>query len=225
MAWDNFLPLFGTAGQMIHGISTAQQADKALEALNKEKYPEYLSPEAIEAKARSMGALGYSAAEIAAFKQNLSRSQNTSFVKQMNTAPGLSQQILAGQNYTNVNAMSNFAANDAQLQRQNLERFRQLIRGQDVLNTGVQLDKRIRTEQALGAQKQAGVKNAFSAAREIKNTFADIFKGFTGGGIGGGGNRSGDTSFQTPDYDLGNTSDYGDIPTNYNNYGNFGDYA
>lgn len=211
---SSYLSLLGSPGKIIYGIQQSNEAEKALKELNKQKYPSYMTAEQINQKAEGL-AQGYSAIERANFFGSLARLNTQRYRTAVARNPTLSGVINAGINYGSTAAIQGFEASGAALRRQNVARLENLFSRQDQLNTGVLLDKRLRTEQALGAQQQAGTKNAFSGVQDVKNTIMSIFPATAMAGQQGMKNSEG---FAT------STTNYGGPPQR-EGFGGFGGYG
>lgn len=161
--------IVGGVGAVTSGIK-AYKAHKALKELQKQQLPNYsISPEMQHAYSRAEGMTnrGFTGAEEAAFKANLGQSSNTSYQQAMDQSGGnMAQAILGGINSGNVNALNQFAAQDAQQRRANIAYADQLagqLQNQQNMATGQEINYRMAQEQAYGKALQDNLNNAQSA--------------------------------------------------------------
>lgn len=152
-------------GSLILGLHNTIKGSQGLSKLHKEKFPTFEEVAAMENsrnRANQMAQGGYTAAETAAFTQNLVRQQNTAYTKAVDRAPGQSQAILAGLNYGNVNALNQFAANDANLHRENVryaDSFSKYLQQLNNQNIQEQITSRREAERAYGEAVKSGTES------------------------------------------------------------------
>jgi hypothetical protein len=168
-------PLFlGLAGlQAVGGLYRMFSAKSGLNTLHSQAFPEFKeTPEqrASRMRAEGMAGSGYTPQETAAFNQKLSRAQNTGYTRAMDVAPSQAQAVLAGANYANVGAQSDFASRDAQLHRQNIQyadKFSNQLQQLSNMNIQQQIQNRRMAEQALGQAANQGVSSAMEAGNTL----------------------------------------------------------
>lgn len=139
---------------------------QGLNKLSKQPYPEYsISPEIQKSysRAEDMSSRGYSPQEEAAFRQNLAGTSAQRYQKSSDMAGGnLAQAIQGGVNYGNIKGLVNFAADDANLHRRNIQYADSLaktIQNQRNLITESQQNRRNALEQAYGGGVKTGLEN------------------------------------------------------------------
>lgn len=167
------------------GLAKSIYGANKLSKLHREKFPllsETAEQKASRLRANEMAQYGFSPEEKAAYQQQLSRSQNTGYQQSVARAPGLSQQILSGINYTNIGAQGDFASRDAALHRQNIaysDKFSAYLQELNNRNIQQQQQNRLEAERALGA----GISDSIGIATQGANQLA---LGIADGGVGGG---------------------------------------
>ena len=156
------------------GLGKSIFAGNQLSKLHRQKFPEYTeTPEQKSSRLRAevMSRHGYTPEETSAFQQKLAQSNNTAFQKSIDRAPGLSQQILSGINYGNVNALNEFASRDANLHRSNIryaDSFSKYLQELNNKNIAVQQENRLMAERALGG----GLRDSIGIATQGVNQLA-----------------------------------------------------
>ena len=162
------------AGLVIKGVgaySQARKAKKGLEALGQQPYPEYqVSPELQGAYSRAQGMAkqGFSAEETAARNQDVARSQTAQARSAVDMGGGnMARTINAGLQGSQIQGINQFAAQGAQLKRQN-------IRYADDLASALQQQKNIGTQAAI--QKRVGLEQAYggSLAQANENFYGAV---------------------------------------------------
>ncbi len=144
------------AAQGAKGLYDMITGRQDLDALHRQKFPEYSEvPEQQQARLRAqeMSKRGFTPEEVAARDQRLIRSENTGFQKGMNVAPGQSQALLSAANYSNAIGQNNFAAQDANLHRQNIaysDKLTSQLQNLSNMNIQAQQRNRLMAETALG---------------------------------------------------------------------------
>lgn len=175
------ITLFG-AGSLALGLLNTYAGFSGLSELHKQKMPTYkATPEFLASKARAdeLARGGYSPAEKAAFEQSLSRSQNTGYQRAVDRAPGMSQEILAGVNYSNISAHNDFAARDASLHRENIrysDQFSKYMQELNNKNVESQQRQRLMAEQALGQAAQSGLSQIAGGINLNQILNSDLYK-------------------------------------------------
>lgn len=169
------------AGTLALGALQTIQGYRGLNKLSKEAMPTYTStPQLTSAYNRAQQAAqrGYTPEQEAAFKSNLATSQNTAYKNAVSQSGGnLAQAINAGLQSQNINALNQFAADDASKRQQNVQyadsfapRFQNI---QDE-NTRNALNYRMMREQALGNAVSQGQTNL---ATGLNAGLASLYKG------------------------------------------------
>ena len=150
----------------VTGIIQATQANQQINNLEKTPIDEYsISPELQHsyARAESMANQGFSGEEKAAFQQGVARQQAGAFQSGLDMGGGnVSSAISAGLQAQNIGAQNQFAAQGAQLRRQNMQYADQLagsIQNQNNLMIEAKRQRRTMLEQAYGKAKQQGIEN------------------------------------------------------------------
>lgn len=166
------MPLIGLAVGGVTAITSgirAYKAHKALKELQKQELPNYsVIPEMNRAynRAEGMAGRGFTGAEEAAFKSNLAQEGNTAYRNALDqSGGGMSQAILGGINSRNIGALNQFAGQDAQLHRQNIQYADQLAgqnQAQQNLATGQEINYRMAQEQAYGKAQQDALNSGIS---------------------------------------------------------------
>jgi hypothetical protein len=160
-------------GSLFTGLLNTYEGFKGLSDLNSTPVPKFNeTPEQMASRFRAeeLAKSGYTAEEKANFDQKLQRSENTAYQRNLAVAPSLAQATLAGINYTNTGAMNQFAANDADLHRENIkyaDTFSKYLQELNNKNTEAQLQQRLMAEQALGQAAQSGISQIGTAANYL----------------------------------------------------------
>lgn len=136
----------------IDSYSKSQKAKKGIEQLSKWK-PKYADPLAIQRDAEAGVKQGFTAEEAANFQQGLTRTSNASYRLATDRNPNLAPAIQAGINYGNIKAQGNFAAQDAALRMQKVDRLQGLITGQRNAQTEADIQSKREQEIAYGNAK------------------------------------------------------------------------
>ncbi len=171
----------------IYGAYQANQAGKALRNLASQPEPTFRDPNSILQEATSKTPTGYSAAERAAFMQNLQRLNTLKYRNATQSNPNLAANVGAGIDYGRVGAINEFAANDANLRRERINRLAGDIAQTDIRNTTNAINNRRAMEQAYGQAYQAGVGNVMNLFDQIDRDAASLTSIVTGMPAGGGG--------------------------------------
>src|SRR6187399_687370 len=119
------VPLVMAGASMIGGAIQKGKADKAIDQLSKEKYPEFsLSPQLRNAygRAEEMANRGYTGPETGAFNQGLAQQSNMALRSGIDIGGGSQARALnAGINAMKLNSLNQFAGQDAVLHRSNIK--------------------------------------------------------------------------------------------------------
>ncbi len=174
------------------GLYEYFKSQQQLNALNKIPYPNYtVSPELRQAysQASAMSNQGFTPAERGGYINNMNQQNALSYKNALSAGGGnLSNAVSAGINSGNVNAFNQFAINDAQLHRQNMQYAGQLagqVQNINDMQTQSQIQRRQMQEQQLQGAQTAGAQ-----------TFMNSFQGGLGlypPGSAGGGSGSAST--------------------------------
>lgn len=190
----------GAIGLIQTGISAA----KAANLPDPQKYT--VSPEMRLAynMARTRADEGYSAEEKSAFQQMLAR-QGTA-AKAMFRNVGLAGAGSAAANIMGIDALNQFAAQGANIRRQNFGQFASMAEGIQGVNDRetTRFNEQLRAEEtALGGATQAGIGNMFGALNSGMNFMQNekainAYKGIGGSNSAGGGPSFKFSPMQTP---------------------------
>lgn len=137
-------------------------------------------------QALEMSRFGETPEEAANFQQQLTRSQNTGYQRGVDAAPGMAQQLLAGQNYVNVGAQNQHASNVSRQHMDNIRYAHSLAR--DI--QGQRTNYYNRQQEAYG---QAAAQQSENMWNALNQGAYYAYKGFGGGseeedlGMGTGG--------------------------------------
>lgn len=152
------------------GLGQTAIALYQLNKLKREKMPTIgISPQLQSAynSSQEMAKRGYTGQEEGAFKNNLAINNNTTYKNAVNQSGGnLAQAINAGLQSQNINALNQFAANDASLKRDNqryANTFANEFQGIQNENERNALKYRLMREQALGTAASQGLTNLATA--------------------------------------------------------------
>lgn len=174
-------------GSLALGLVNTFVGLKGLNKLKKEPAPQFAeTPEMAASRKRAdeMAKSGFTPQEKAAYEQRLARSQNTAFQRSVDRSPGLSQQILAGINYTNIAAQNEMAQRDAELMRSNIryaDTFSKYLQELNNKNVATQIQQRDAAMRAYGQAAQSGM----SQLGSFLNNLTLKSGGDNNGGIGG----------------------------------------
>lgn len=153
------------------GLAQSAVGFANLSKLSKQKLPMYQeTPEMMASRARAnqMAQGGFTTAEQNAFDSRMAQQGNQRYRLGVTQGGGnLSSAINAGINYGNIGAQQQFAAQDAQLQRQNIkyaDSFSQYVQNLANMNTSYMQQRRAQQEQAAGGAAQTGLNNIAGAA-------------------------------------------------------------
>lgn len=222
------------------GIGRARKADKErgrqqerLDALLKQDLPKFKRTNELgqfysQAATEALNPQGFTGAETAAFNQNLGTLQNTQMQNAINRAGGQTGRFIGGVlNTQGINALNQFAVNDAQLARQN--RMAALGRQGNAIsqfqnienqNAAAEIQRRLLTEQMLGgaiAQQKQNIDNAWKSVGDLGALATGYGLSGALGGAGGGGTNPNALKARTrftPPTDFGDDINYVD-PTLY----------
>ncbi len=210
------------------GLAQSAVGFANLNKLSKQKLPMYQqTPEmmASAARANQMAQGGFTSAEQGAFDARMAQQGNQRYRLAATQGGGnLASAINAGIQYGNIGAQQQFAAQDAQLQRQNIkyaDSFSQYAQNLANMNTSYMQQRRAQQEQAAGGAAQTGLNNIAGAAamanfsKGMGNTpSANITSGTVEGALGGnvlgtqqtgfGGMGRPNYGFQTNGYQMQN---------------------
>ncbi len=152
------------------GLAQSAVGFANLSKLSKQKLPMYQeTPEMMASRARAnqMAQGGFTTAEQNAFDSRMAQQGNQRYRLGVTQGGGnLSSAINAGINYGNIGAQQQFAAQDAQLQRQNIkyaDSFSQYVQNLANMNTSYMQQRRAQQEQAAGGAAQTGLNNIAGA--------------------------------------------------------------
>lgn len=169
---------------LAQGIVQYRQGTQGLKNLAKIQAPSYsVSPEMQDAYnlSKSNASVGYSPEETANFNQSLARSGNANVQRGTDMAGGsMAGALNAGQQFTNVGAINNFAAGDASERNQHAGAFygqAGAMQGQKNLMNEQAIKERLMKEQAYGMAVQAGMKNFNTGSNKIGGFFKSYFTG------------------------------------------------
>lgn len=189
--WLSAIPIGIGALQAIQGFS-------ALNKLQGQALPMYSEDPEMKAsrlRAQGMANQGYTSAETAAFNNRANATDNQRYNLATNVAGGnAAGAINAGIQYGNINRELGFAAQDAQLRRQNMkyaDSFSTHLQRLRDANTSYMQQRRAQQENAAGGAVQAGINNI--AAGGMMAGVDGAGQGFgqgQGGGQGGGFNQN-----------------------------------
>lgn len=156
--------------KFISGMSQLSKANKALEALGEQKYPEFSDdPRMLNAynRAEEMSKYGYSPEERAQFDQQLARSQSSQFRQATDMSGGQMSSAIGGVlQANNIDAINQFAAKGAGLRRENIQyadSLAQRLQSQKNLQTQNLIARRQMLEQAYGQAKSSAIGNITGA--------------------------------------------------------------
>lgn len=168
--------------QIIYGLKQRKEAKEGLKELGDR---DYMSAEEIKQRAKGMSE-GYTPAERLNFFQNLVRNNNAQYSKAIAYRPDMAGTILNSINYGNIGALNQFAANDANFDRQDEQRNAQIVANQDARQQATF----VRKQEALGALGQAAQQNIIGGISNEESDIKDVFSMIYGGGMqASGGNR------------------------------------
>jgi len=145
------------------GLAKSIFGANKLSQLHKQPFPTYTETaeqKASRLRAQNMAQSGFTPEEKANYQQQLARSQNTGYQQSVARAPGLSQQILSGINYSNIGAQNDFASRDSARHRENIayhDKFTSYLQELNNKNIAAQQQNRLLAEQALGLGTQSGI--------------------------------------------------------------------
>lgn len=175
--WELLLP----AAQTIYGGFQALKANSELKKLRNQDISYQATPETqkILGIARDNAMHGYSEAEKQAFLQTVAANSAKAYRMGMSRAGNsLSNAIGASNQIANSQAMNQFAANDANLQRQNQNIYFGQV-GQDQnranMNTQMEVNNNRMAQQAFGNAQSQGVENAFGGMQMASMVADDIW--------------------------------------------------
>lgn len=124
------------AGIGYFGMKKARKERKAFERSHQ---LEYSKPEELMSRAQGMVEYGFTPQEQAAFQQQMARNEAAQLRATQGAAPNLSQQVMAGVNYGNVQNIIKFAEANARLQRQRYDELYGRLERADVRNVQANL--------------------------------------------------------------------------------------
>lgn len=154
------------AGTLALGAYQTYQANKGLKKLQNEAMPtQSASPYLTAAynRAQQSSQRGYTPEQETAFKTNLSQNQNTAYRNAISQSGGnLAQAINAGLQSQNINALNQFATDDASKKQANIQyadSFAPQFQNIQDENTRNALNYRLMREKALGGAMAQGTQN------------------------------------------------------------------
>lgn len=214
--------------KIIYGIHQMHKASKALRRLSRQPMPTYRSAGSIQREAESLNPVGFTPQEKAAFNQRLNQRTNSALRQTTDRNPNFGQVVNAGINYGNVEAINQFAANDAQLRQNKIAQTRSLITAQSNAQTMENLRQRREKELAYGVAYQQGLNNVIGVMDSLDRDAASTTGMVTGGGYGNTLQGASTTPTPTPTYQptyLGSrvpsmaAKNVAPSPFNYSQYG------
>lgn len=139
---------------MLDSYLTQRKAQKQLKAMEG-KMPQYRTVQDLEREAKTM-AKGYSPEEMAAARQGQARAASAGYRLATQTNPNLAGAVQSGINYATIGSTADLASKDAQMRRDQQNRFLQTLMSADIRKTGEERQLFQQTAQTLGtAQYQA----------------------------------------------------------------------
>lgn len=175
-----------TAANLIHSLSEQSQAKKGLASLKAPKGYE-VTPEQQHSydRAEKLAMNGYSPEEKAAFAQNMAQQSNAGYRRAMAFGGNnLAGAIQAGINYGNTGALTNFAAQDAALKRQNIhyaDSVGNQITQQKNKNTSLNWQNYNTEAQAYGHALKSSKENFFNSLNLFGASFPNMGSSLVGG--------------------------------------------
>ena len=167
----------------------SEQDRKKYEKLNAPAYSENAAMTQSRIRAEQMAKAGFTPVQRAAFFQNIARLDNSRYQKATQVGGGnLAQTVNAGINYGNIGALNNFAGQDAQLQRQNIQyadsfaKNLQLIQN---MNTQKDYARYVDLGKNISRERDAALQNIVGGTQ----TFAGGTNGLYGASDKGGGQQ------------------------------------
>ncbi len=181
----SFIP-FGTTLVSLYELLKSQSD---LKKLNSQAAPEFKpTPELLASKSRAdqMAVGGFTPAEKAGFRKDVSQDINAKTQNALNLGGGNLAKTIGGiGKIDEMGAESKFATSDAALHRRNIQyddKFSQMLQTLSDRNISEQTKERLMAEQALGNASKTGLEGLGSTAN-----LAQILSSYGGGGSGGGG--------------------------------------
>lgn len=132
-----------------HAYNRKRKAEKGLEELQDQDYPQYQTGEQIYDRANAK-AKGLSPEEKANAIHQLNQLATAKYNRATQTAPNMAGAINAGINYGSISGQLGLVAEDARKRREDLQRLIGLVGNQSNLQTGADIRKRVSEEQAYG---------------------------------------------------------------------------
>jgi hypothetical protein len=183
----NLAGMASAVPNLIYGAQQTKESKKALEKLQKTPMARYSLAEQqqalgnaqnMENAAKARARFGFTPAEQANYQQSLARAQNTDFARaQQMGGANIAQAISASQNQQRINGLLDYASRNAGLQRQNQAQADQAGRytnqmlgqlaSQKNAQTNVDIQNRIRQEEALGRALSQGRTNVTNATGSL----------------------------------------------------------
>lgn len=188
------IPLAIAAIQLGKSFYDQSKAQSGLNELNSKGRPNYeIAPEFQKAYDEAIQLAKYGRpAQEANYQQQLSRSENTAYERSVARAPGLSQQLLGGINYTNINAQNQHAAFREDQHMKDImyaHSIARAIQQQKNLASGANIDDYNRQQQAYGQAIAQQKQNQFNILNQAGYYGTSLLGG--AGGATGTGNRVG----------------------------------
>ncbi len=188
--WLSAIPMVIGGVQAFQGLSALNKLqNQALPLLTED--PEM---KAARLRAQGMANQGYTSAETAAFNNRANSTDNQRYNLATNVAGGnAAGAINAGIQYGNINRELSFAAQDAQLRRQNMkyaDSFAQHLQRMRDANVQYMQQRRAQQESAAGGALQAGINNIASGAMMAGVDGANAGGAQQSGSAGGGFNQN-----------------------------------
>lgn len=179
-----------TAALAIYGAvdsySKSQKAKKGIEALKKVN-PKFRDAIDIQRSAEGAVKNGFSAEEAANFQSGLTRSNNASYRRATDINPNLAPAIQAGINYGNIGALNQFAAADAQLRQNKVDRLVGQITNQSNAQTEADIQNKRDQEIAYGNAKNQNDAQLYNSLSQ----FAAGVQNIDASGFGSGNKTTG----------------------------------
>ena len=155
----------------------AKQQIAKLKAMNVNRSPEDMLNEA-----KGVIKTGYSPEETANFNSSLIRGQNAAYRMSSDKNPNLSGAITSGLNFSKLGALNQFAANDAQLRRQQQQDYVSMLQRKTQNDVNNKRDQ----EYAYGQAKAQANADIYNSISQLGTSVAYMASSGIGGGGGGG---------------------------------------
>lgn len=162
------------AGGGLYGLYKMSKQPKPEFKVSKEVEDAYKNAMILAAKRQANANYGFTPDQKAQFYDTLSTTNNTAYKRAVDLSGGsLSKAIFSGLNANNIQAINNFAVQDANQKRMNIQyadnmtryadSFAQNYQQVDNMNTQNEISDRIRKQQSYGQAVQSGLSNIAGA--------------------------------------------------------------